>query len=110
MSKILLTLDNISNYIENDKLNMEKNMILSSSVKDYLAEKNIEIVYKKACESKENCNCEVKKTSVEKENLDIAKKEETLIQKIERILKDEYKISDKRVAELILKKINQGGK
>lgn len=99
MSKILLTLNNISNYIEDNKFYMEKNMILSSSVKDYLAEKDIEIIYTKICDTKNIDNHEVKNIS----------KEETLFQKIERILKDEYKICDKKIVELILKRINKGG-
>lgn len=108
MSKILLTLNNISNYIEDNKFYMEKNMILSSSVKDYLAEKNIEIIYKKACDSKDSCSYEMKNISKE-ERVDTSK-EESLSQKIERILKEEYKISDKNIVDLILKRINQGGK
>lgn len=89
MPKILLTLRNVENYIEDNRIIIEKNMILSSSVKDYLAEKGIEISYERKCNQDNG---------------------ENLKKKIERILKDEYQISDEKIVELILKKICKGEK
>lgn len=87
MSKILLTLGNITNYIEGNQIIIEKNMILSSGAKDYLAENNIEILYEKKC-TQEN--------------------KDDLKEKIKNILEKEYKIIDEKVVELILKRLNKG--
>lgn len=84
MSKILLTLENINNYIVDNQIIIEKNMLLSSSVKDYLAEKGIEISYGK------------------KEN-----KDESLELRVKRILEKEFKVVDTKVVELVLKRISE---
>lgn len=91
MGKVLITVNNVADYIENKKFTVDKNMILSAGAKDYLTENNIELNYEECLES------ENKKSGTE-----------CLEERIKRVLKNEYNISDKKVIELVLKRINRG--
>ncbi len=85
MKKELIILENISNHIKENKFYKIKNMILTPSVKDYLAKEKIEIVYSDKI-------------------ITSAQSQEELIKKI---LKDEYNIVDLKNINEIIKKIKE---
>ena len=89
MAKKLITPNNVTQYLNGNKLYVDKDMILSPSVKDYFKEKMITVIYGEAelCEEKKCCE----KQSAE--NM------------ITRILEKDFNIYDKKLVELILKKI-----
>lgn len=92
MAKKLITPNNVTQYLNGNKLYVDKDMILSPSVKDYFKEKMITVIYgeKESCEEKKCC---------EKQSA------ENLKESIIKILEKDFNIYDERLAELILKKI-----
>lgn len=69
MKKKLITLNNIEEFIENKKFTVSKEMILQPSVKDYLKNRGISIIYS----------------------------DENILKKAEEILKNEFKIKNNEV-------------
>lgn len=92
MAKKLITPNNVTQYLNGNKLYVDKDMILSPGVKDYFKEKMITLIYGETelCEEKKCC---------EKQST------EDLKDMIIRILEKDFNIYDKKLAELILKKI-----
>lgn len=90
MSKKLISVNNIQEYLCGDKFYVEKGMILSSGAKDYCKERNITIVYGTKCETKEIKSVE--------------KPVETLKEMVVRVLKNDFNIVDERLAEIIVRK------
>ncbi len=97
MAKKLITPNNVTQYLKGNKLYVDKDMILSPSVRDCFKEKMITLIYgeEKSCEEKKCCE----KQSVE-----------NLKNKIIRILEKDFNICDEKLVELILKKIEGVGK
>lgn len=69
MKKKLITLNNIEEFIEDKKFTVSKEMILQPSVKDYLKNRGISIIYS----------------------------DENILKKAEEILKNEFKIKNNEV-------------
>lgn len=92
MAKQLITPKNIAEYLQEDKLYVDKNMILSPNVKDYCKENKITLIYGevKSCEEKKYG----KKESTQKLR-------ETVIE----VLEQDFNIHDEKLVELVLKKM-----
>ncbi len=102
MTKRFLTLKDIENKIVDGKLHLEKNAILSYSVKDYLTEKDIKVIYGTEQENlvskKEEC-CVEQQENLEK-NRDISKI-------IEKLLRNDFGIQDKIKIEQITRIVKE---
>lgn len=92
MARKLITPKNAVEHICGDKFYVEKDMILSPSVKDYFKEKMITLVYgeEKPVENKKCCE---QQTTEELKNM------------IVKVLEKDFNICDERLVETILKKI-----
>lgn len=92
MGKKLITPQNAVEYICGDKFYVGKDMILSSSAKDYFKEKMITLVYgeEKPVEDKKCCK------EQNKEDL------KTMIVKV---LERDFNICDEKLVDIILKKV-----
>lgn len=92
MARKLITPKNAVEYICGNKFYVEKDMILSPSVKDYFKDKMITLVYgeQKPAEDKKCCEKDSK---------------EDLKNMIVKVLEKDFNICDEKLAELILNKI-----
>lgn len=92
MARKLITPKNAVEYICGDKFYVEKDMILSPSVKDYFKDKIITLVYgeEKPTENKKCCDKQPK---------------EELKNMVVKILEKDFNICDEKLVELILNKI-----
>lgn len=77
MKKKLITLNNIEEFIENKKFTVSKEMILQPSVKDYLKNRGISIIYS----------------------------DENILKKAEEILKNEFKIKNNEVIINVIERL-----
>lgn len=94
MTKRFLTLKDIENKIVDGKLHLEKNAILSYSVKDYLTEKDIKIVYgdEQGNSVSQKEECYVEKQEI-KQNDNLEKKED-ISKIIEKLLRNDFGIQE----------------
>lgn len=98
MSKKLITKDNVHDYICENKFYKEKNMIITPGVLDYLKEKNIKIV------QHVDGTCTISEEKNIKPTIDpnlVA--DESLEDKIKRILSNDFNINDKLIVDKIIK-------
>lgn len=82
MSKKLITVGNVSDYISDNRIIVTENMIITPGAKDKLREYGVETVYEKKC-----CNLSGKDNELEKKAVEILVKDfnitdPSLIQKI----------------------------
>lgn len=97
MAKKFLTLKDVENCICEGKLYLEEKVILSSSLKDYLREKDIEIVYGKVENKVQECFTSVEKVEAKQ---DIEKL-------IEKILRTEFSVNDEQKIRQVIKIVGE---
>lgn len=98
MSKKLITKVNVHDYICENKFYKEKNMIINPGVLDYLKEKNIKIV-----QHIDN-TCTISDDKNVKPTIDInLVADESLDDKIKRILLNDFNINDNVTIDKIIK-------
>lgn len=97
MAKKFLTLKDVENSICEGKLYLEEKAILSSSLKDYLREKDIEIVYGKIENKEKEYFSSGEKVEVKQ---DIAKL-------IEKILRTEFSVNDEQKIQQVIKIVGE---
>ena len=108
MSKRFITLKDVEQQINNGKIYLDKKAILSSSLQDYIRERNIQVVYgEETCSVKpsiEDCAClkaEVNSTnSVADDFAEIARM-------VVKILKNDYGIQDEAKIMQVIKIIRE---
>jgi len=108
MSKRFITLKDVEEQISNGKIYLDKKAILSSSLQDYIRERNIQVVYgEETCSVKpsiEDCAClkaEVNSTnSVTDDFAEVARM-------IVKILKNDYGIQDEAKIMQVIKIIRE---
>nr|WP_314388344.1 hypothetical protein [uncultured Fusobacterium sp.] len=108
MSKRFITLKDVEEQISNGKIYLDKKAILSSSLQDYIRERNIQVVYgEETCSVKpsiEDCAClkaEVNSTnSVADDFAEIARM-------VVKILKNDYGIQDEAKIMQVIKIIRE---
>ena len=87
MKKRLITVKNLSEFVQNKELVVQADMIITPGSKDIISEQGVEVRYEKSfCES----NCE----SENKVKNEIKKDCEDLERKVIEILVKDYKITD----------------
>lgn len=91
MKKILITENNVNDYIREGKLRVKENLIISPGVFDFLRSRDIEVVYEKS----------TGETEEDKINND-TKKVENMIREI---LKEEYNTVDSAVIGNVSKSV-----
>lgn len=89
MKKVLLKREDIEKEICGTEFYLSQGTILTPSAKDLLLEKGIRIVYKDSCEIK-------------------AKTEECIEKTIEKILKNDFKITDRKTVLKVIEIIKGG--
>lgn len=97
MAKKFLTLKDVENCICEGKLYLEEKVILSSSLKDYLREKDIEIVYGKVEDKVQECFTSAEKVEAKQ---DIEKL-------IEKILRTEFSVNDEQKIRQVIKIVGE---
>ena len=110
MSKRFITLKDVEQQINNGKIYLDKKVILSSSLQDYIREHNIQVVYgeEETCSVKpsvEDCAClkeEVVATPSSKEE-DFAEVARLIV----KILKNDYGIQDEAKIMQVIKIIRE---
>ena len=108
MSKRFITLKDVEQQINNGKIYLDKKAILSSSLQDYIRERNIQVVYgEETCSVKpsiEDCAClkaEVNSTnSVADDFAEVARM-------VVKILKNDYGIQDETKIMQVIKIIRE---
>ena len=108
MSKRFITLKDVEEQISNGKIYLDKKAILSSSLQDYIRERNIQVVYgEETCSVKpsiEDCAClkaEVNSTnSVADDFAEVARM-------VVKILKNDYGIQDETKIMQVIKIIRE---
>ena len=108
MSKRFITLKDVEQQISNGKIYLDKKAILSSSLQDYIRERNIQVVYgEETCSVKpsiEDCAClkaEVNSTnSVADDFAEVARM-------VVKILKNDYGIQDEAKIMQVIKIIRE---
>ncbi|MHB9314869.1 hypothetical protein ACW0TP_08725 [Fusobacterium polymorphum] len=108
MSKRFITLKDVEEQISNGKIYLDKKAILSSSLQDYIRERNIQVVYgEETCSVKpsiEDCAClkaEVNSTnSVADDFAEVARM-------VVKILKNDYGIQDEAKIMQVIKIIRE---
>ena len=108
MSKRFITLKDVEQQINNGKIYLDKKAILSSSLQDYIRERNIQVVYgEETCSVKpsiEDCAClkaEVNSTnSVADDFAEVARM-------VVKILKNDYGIQDEAKIMQVIKIIRE---
>ena len=100
MKKRLITVKNLSEFVQNKELVVQADMIITPGAKDILMEHRVEVRYEKSfCES--NCESENKvKNEIKKDCGDLERKV------IEILVKD-YKITDFETVQKILSKLKE---
>ena len=100
MSKKFITLKDVEEQISSGKIYVEEKAFLSSALKDYVRENNIEVVYgKETCTEKpavSSCGCS-------KSSDDFSETAKL----IEKILKKDYSIQDEQMINKITKIIRE---
>ena len=108
MSKRFITLKDVEEQISNGKIYLDEKVILSSSLQDYIRERNIQVVYgEETCSVKpsiEDCAClkaEVNSTnSVADDFAEIARM-------VVKILKNDYGIQDEAKIMQVIKVVKE---
>lgn len=100
MKKRLITVKNLSEFVQNKELVVQADMIITPGAKDIIREQGVKIRYEKSfCES--NCESENKvKNEIKKDCGDLERKV------IEILVKD-YKITDFETVQKILSKLKE---
>ena len=108
MSKRFITLKDVEQQINNGKIYLDKKVILSSSLQDYIREHNIQVVYGEGtCSVKpsiEDCAClkaEVNNTNSKAD--DFAE----VARMVVKILKNDYGIQDEKKIMQVIKIIKE---
>ena len=108
MSKRFITLKDVEQQINNGKIYLDKKAILSSSLQDYIRERNIQVVYgEETCSVKpsiEDCAClkaEVNNTNSKAD--DFAE----VARMVVKILKNDYGIQDETKIMQVIKIIRE---
>ncbi|QQB74354.1 hypothetical protein I6H56_02440 [Fusobacterium canifelinum] len=108
MSKRFITLKDVEEQISNGKIYLDKKAILSSSLQDYIRERNIQVVYgEETCSVKpfiEDCAClkaEVNNTNSKAD--DFAE----VARMVVKILKNDYGIQDEKKIMQVIKIIRE---
>ena len=108
MSKRFINLKDVEEQISNGKIYLDEKAILSSSLKDYIREHNIEVVYgEETCSVKpsvEECAClkeEVNNTNSKAD--DFAETARMIV----KILKNDYGIQDEKKIMQVIKIIKE---
>ena len=108
MSKRFITLKDVEQQINNGKIYLDKKVILSSSLQDYIREHNIQVVYgEETCSVKpsiEDCAClkaEVNNTNSKAD--DFAE----VARMIVKILKNDYGIQDEKKIMQVIKVVKE---
>ena len=92
MKKRLITVKNLSEFVQNKELVVQADMIITPGAKDIIREQGVEVRYEKSfCES----NCEIKKDCGDLER------------KVIEILVKDYKITDFETVQKILSKLKE---
>ena len=100
MKKRLITVKNLSEFVQNKELVVQADMIITPGAKDIIREQGVEIRYEKSfCES--NCESENKvKNEIKKDCGDLERKVIDIITK-------EFKITDSETVQKILSKLKE---
>lgn len=108
MSKRFITLKDVEEQISNGKIYLDKKAILSSSLQDYIRERNIQVVYgEETCSVKpsiEDCAClkaEVNNTNSKADDFT------EVARMIVKILKNDYGIQDEKKIMQVIKIIRE---
>ena len=100
MKKRLITVKNLSEFVQNKELVVQADMIITPGAKDMIREQGVEVRYEKSfCES--NCESENKvKNEIKKDCGDLERKVIDIITK-------EFKITDSETVQKILSKLKE---
>ena len=108
MSKRFITLKDVEEQISNGKIYLDKKAILSSSLQDYIRERNIQVVYgEETCSVKpsiEDCAClkaEVNNTNSKADDF------AGVARMVVKILKNDYGIQDETKIMQVIKIIRE---
>ena len=108
MSKRFITLKDVEEQIGSGKIYLDKKAILSSSLQDYIRERNIQVVYgEETCSVKpsvEDCAClkeEVNNTNSKADNF------AEVARMVVKILKNDYGIQDEKKIMQVIKIIKE---
>ena len=109
MSKRFITLKDVEQQINNGKIYLDKKVILSSSLQDYIREHNIQVVYREeeTCSVKpsvEDCAClkeEVNNTNSKEDDFT------EVARMIVKILKNDYGIQDEKKIMQVIKVVKE---
>ena len=100
MRKRLITVKNLSEFVQNKELVVQADMIITPGAKDMIREQGVEVRYEKSfCES----NCE----SENKVKNEIKKDCQNFEKKVIEILVKDYKITDFETVQKILSKLKE---
>ena len=96
MKKRLITVKNLSEFVQNKELVIQADMIITPGAKDMIRQQGVEVRYEKSC-----CESENKvKNGMKKDCGDLEKK-------VIEILVKEYKITDPETVQKILSKLKE---
>ena len=96
MKKRLITVKNLSEFVQNKELVVQADMIITPGAKDMIREQGVEVRYEKSfCESENKVKNEIKKDCGDLER------------KVIEILVKDYKITDFETVQKILSKLKE---
>ena len=96
MKKRLITVKNLSEFVQNKELVVQADMIITPGAKDIIREQGVKVRYEKSfCESENKVKNEIKKDC------------EDLERKVIEILVKDYKITDFETVQKILSKLKE---
>ena len=96
MKKRLITVKNLSEFVQNKELVVQADMIITPGAKDIIREQGVEVRYEKSfCESENKVKNEIKKDCGDLER------------KVIEILVKDYKITDFETVQKILSKLKE---
>ena len=108
MSKRFITLKDVEEQISNGKIYLDKKAILSSSLQDYIRERNIQVVYgEETCSVKpsiEDCACLKEEVNNTKSKADDFAEVARMVVKI---LKNDYGIQDEAKIMQVIKVVKE---
>ena len=108
MSKRFITLKDVEQQINNGKIYLDKKVILSSSLQDYIREHNIQVVYgEETCSAKpsvEDCACLKEEVNNTKSKADDFAEVARMVVKI---LKNDYGIEDEAKITQVIKIVRE---
>lgn len=109
MSKRFITLKDVEQQINNDKIYLDKKTILSSSLQDYIREHNIQVVYgEQTCSLKPSLeDCVTLNKQVESREASKTDDFAEISKLIVKILKNEYGIQDETKIMQVIKIIRE---